>query len=297
MHGMACDNLVSADVVTAAGEFITASENHHPDLFWGLRGGGGNFGVVTSFEYQLHPVQQPLGGMIAFPFEMAATVLKRFREVSVESPDTCCWLAGLLPVPTGDKVAAIVMSHFGSDEEGQRLLRPIRELGSIVVDTVARIPYCALQQQLDAAFPKGLRSYWKSAFFNALPDDVIEMLIDAMQNTASNLDQIVIEAFGGALSRVPKDATAFEHRNSPFNVMVLAISTDPALDQADKAWARNLYQRVLPHSTGSSYVNYLSEGDDVHTAYADTRFSRLAGIKARYDPGNVFRFNQNIAPA
>ena len=297
MHGMACDNLVSADVVTAAGDLVTASAHAHPDLFWGLRGGGGNFGVVTSFEYQLHPVQQPLGGLIAFPFEMAATVLKRFREISVESPDTCTWLAGILPAPTGDKVAAVVMSHFGSDEEGQRALRPIRELGSIVMDTVARIPYSTLQQQLDAAYPKGLRSYWKSAFFNALTDDVIGMLIDAMQSSPSNLDQIAIEAYGGAVSRVSKDATAFEHRYSPFNLMILAISTDPALDQQDMAWARSLYQRILPHSTGGTYVNYLSAGDDVHTAYDDARFSRLSQIKAKYDPSNLFRFNQNIAPA
>jgi len=297
MHGMACDNLVSADVVTAAGDFLTASEAHHPDLFWGLRGGGGNFGVVTSFEYQLHSVPQPMGGLIAFPVEMAATVLKRFREVSVEAPDTCTWLAGMLPAPTGDKLAAVVMSHFGSDEEAQRALRPIRELGSIVMDTVARIPYCALQQQLDASYPKGLRSYWKSAFFNDLTDEVIGTLVEAMRNTPSGLDQIAIEAYGGAVSRVSKDATAFEHRNSPFNVMILAISTDPALDQADMAWARSVYQSVLPHSTGGSYVNYLSAGDDVHTAYDNARFSRLAGIKAKYDPRNLFRFNQNIAPA
>lgn len=297
MHGMACDNLVSADVVTAAGDLVTASENLHPDLFWGLRGGGGNFGVVTSFEYQLHPVGHPVGGLIAFPFEMAATVLKRFREVSIESPDACTWLAGMMPAPTGGKVAAVVMSHFGSEEEGQRALRPIRELGSIVMDTVARLPYCALQQQLDAAYPKGMRNYWKSAFVNELSDEVIGMLVEAMRNTPSERDTVAIEGYGGAVSRVSKDATAFEHRTSPFNLLILAISTDPALDQADMAWARGLYQRVLPHSTGGTYVNYLSAGDDVHTAYDDARFRRLAGIKARYDPGNLFRFNHNIAPA
>ncbi len=159
MYGMACDNLVSADVVTAAGDLVTASENLHADLFWGLRGGGGNFGVVTSFEYHLHPVQQGLSGLIAFPFEMAATVLKRFREVAAEAPDTCSWLAGILRGPTVGKLAAVVVSHFGSEEEGQRALRPIRELGSIVLDTVARVPYCTLQQQLDASYPKGLRNY------------------------------------------------------------------------------------------------------------------------------------------
>jgi hypothetical protein len=190
----------------------------------------------------------------------------------------------------------VVVSHFGEEEEGQRALRAIRELGSIVLDTVARIPYCAMQQQLDAPYPKGLRNYWKSAFLNDLTDEVIGALVDGMRNTPSIRDQILIESYGGAISRVPPDATAFGHRQSPFNVGILAISTDPALDQAEVAWARNLYQRIAPHSTGS-YVNYLSEGDDVHTAYSDARFRRLAGIKARYDPGNRFRFNQNIAPA
>ena len=294
---MACDNLVSADVVTAAGELVTASADAFPDLFWGLRGGGGNFGVVTSFEYQLHPVQQALSGLIAFPFEMAATVLKRFREVAVESPDSCTWLAGILPGPSGGKVAAVVVGHFGSEEEGQHAVRPIRELGSVLMDTVARVPYCTLQQQLDAAYPKGMRNYWKSAYLNALTDEVIAMLVEAMRDTPSNLDQIAIEGYGGAVSRAPKDATAFEHRNAAFNLMILAISTKPALDQADMAWARSLYQRVLPHSTGGTYVNYQSAGDDVRTAYGDVRFSRLAEIKAKYDPYNLFRFNQNIAPA
>jgi FAD/FMN-containing dehydrogenase len=296
MYGMACDNLVSADVVTAAVDLVTASENSHPDLFWGLRGGGGNFGVVTSFEYQIHPVQQAVGGIIAFPFEMAATVLKRFREVAAEAPDTCSWLAGILPGPTGDKLAVVAMGHFGPEAEGQRALRPIRELGSIVLDTMAPVSYCTLQQQLDASYPKGLRSYWKSAFLQELTDEVIGILVDAMRHNPAHLDQIVSESYGGAVSRVSKDATAFEHRHSPFNVLILGMSADPALDQADIAWARNLYQRILPHSTGT-YVNYLSAGDDVHTAYTDARFRRLARIKARYDPGNLFRFNQNIAPA
>src|ERR1043166_152559 len=297
MHGMACDNLVSADVVTAAGELVTASANVHPDLFWGLRGGGGNFGVVTSFEYQLHPVRQALSGIIAFPFEMAAAVLKRFRELAAEAPDACAWLAGILPGPAGGKITAVLVSHFGSEEQGQRAIRPIRELGSILMDTVARVPYCTLQQQLDASYPKGLRSYWKSAFLNALTDEVLGTLIDALRDTPSNRDQIVIESYGGAISRVSKDATAFEHRYSAFNLLILAISTDPAVDQSDMAWARGLYQRILPHSTGGTYVNYLSAGDDVRTAYDDVRFSRLAGIKAKYDPYNLFRFNQNIAPA
>lgn len=297
MYGLACDNLISADVVTAAGEFLTASENRNPELFWGLRGGGGNFGVVTSFEYQLQPVQQVLSGIVAFPFEMAEAVLKRYRDVALEAPDHRVWFAGILQIPAAGKLVAVVMSHFGAEDEGWRALRPIRELGSTVLDTVATIPYCVMQQQLDASSPKGLRNYWKSAYMSQLSDEVIGHLVAAMENTPANRDQVMIESHGGAISRVAKDATAFEHRYAPFNLGIFAISTDPTLDQADADWARNLYQRILPHSTGRSYVNYLSEGEDVHTAYSDARLGRLAGIKARYDPGNLFRFNHNIAPA
>mgnify|MGYP001341666856 CR=1 FL=1 len=296
MHGLACDNLVSADVVTAAGEFVTASEDLEAELFWGLRGGGGNFGVVTSFEYQLQPVQQVLSGFVAFPFAMAETVLKRFREVALEAPDHRVWFAGILPLPGVGKLAAVVMSHFGPEEEGWQALRPIRELGSIVLDTVARVPYCAMQRQLDAGSPKGQRHYWKSAYLTDLSDEVIGFLVRAMENTAGDLDQVLIETQGGAISRVATDATAFEHRHARFNLGIFGVSTDPALDEANIAWARSVYRQILPHSTGGSYVNYLSEGDDVRTAYGDARLSRLAGIKARYDPGNLFRFNQNITP-
>jgi FAD/FMN-containing dehydrogenase len=297
MHGLACDNLVSADVVTAAGEIVTASEDLEPDLFWALRGGGGNFGVVTSFEYQLRPAQPVLSGFVAFPFAMTEAVLKRFRQVALEAPDHRVWFAGVLQLPGVGKLAAVVMSHFGPEEEGWQALRPIRELGSVVLDTVARVPYCLMQRQMDANSPKGQRHYWKSAYLNELSDEVIGYLIQAMENTAGDLDQILIETHGGAISRVATDATAYEHRHARFNLGIFGISTNPALDEADVAWARSLYQRILPHSTGGSYVNYLSAGDDVRTAYSEARFRRLAGIKARYDPGNLFRFNHNIAPA
>jgi FAD/FMN-containing dehydrogenase len=296
-YGMACDNLLSANVVTAAGELVQASADHNPDLFWALRGGGGNFGVVTSFEYQLHPIRHALGGIIAFHFAMADKVLRRFRDLALEASDDCAWFAGLLPSPSGEKLAAVVVSHFGSQEDGEKAIRPMRELGSIVLDTVARLPYCALQQQLDAAYPKGLRNYWKSAFLEGCNDDVFATLIEAMRVTPSPLDRVLIESYGGAISRVPEDATAFGLRSAPFNLLILHISTDPALDQPGTAWARNLYQLVLPQSTGRAYVNYLSAGDDVHTAYEDARFRRLAAIKARYDPANLFRSNHNIAPA
>ena len=296
-HGMACDNLLSADVVTAAGELVAASAESHLDLYWALRGGGGNFGVVTSFEFQLHPVQTAVSGIIAFPFEMAKAVLQRFRDVSLEADDDFTLFAGLLPGPDGNKVSAIVLSHLGGDEEAQRAIRPIRELGNILLDSVARIPYCAVQQQLDASYPKGMRNYWKSAFLKQLGDEVIDLAIEGMRTSPSPTNTVALESYGGAVARVPKGATAFDLRDAPFNMLILALSLDAAQDGTQVAWARDLWQRILPHSTGQAYVNYLSAGEDVHTAYEDARYQRLAAVKAVYDPGNLFRFNQNISPA
>jgi FAD/FMN-containing dehydrogenase len=297
-YGMACDNLLSVDLVTASGELVTASPDTHPDLFWALRGGGGNFGVVTEFEFQLHPVREVLSGLIAFPFGMSRTVLQRYRDLCMKASDDFSLMAGILPAPDGSgRIVAVVMSHIGTEEEGERAIRPIRELGSVLIDTVARVPYCAMQRQLDESFPKGMRHYWKSAFLKTLNDDVIDLAIEAMGTSPSPLNCVVIESYGGAVGRVANDATAFGHRDVMFNSMILAISDDPAIDTEQTAWARDVWKKILPHSTGGVYVNYLSAGEDVHSAYQDARFERLAAVKAKYDPANLFRFNQNIPPA
>jgi FAD/FMN-containing dehydrogenase len=206
-------------------------------------------------------------------------------------------MAGILPAPTGGKFVGVVMSHFGTEEEGERAIRPIRELGSVLMDTVARIPYCAVQRQLDVSYPKGLRHYWKSAFLKSVTDDVIDLLIETVSTAPSPFNSIVLEAYGGAIARVANDATAFGHRDAMFNLLILAISDNHAIDTEQTAWGRDVWQKILPHSTGGAYVNYLSAGEDVHSAYHDARFQRLAAIKAQYDPANLFRFNQNIPPA
>jgi len=296
-YGMACDNLLSADVVTASGELVTASAESHPDLFWALRGGGGNFGVVTEFEFQLHSVGKPLGGLIVFPFEMAKIVIQRFRDLSLEASDNLTLMAAIIPSPDGGRFIAAVVGDFGEEGEGERAARAFRELGSVLMDTVAPMPYCAMQQQVDVSYPKGQRHYWKSAFLKTLTDDVIDLVIDAASTSPSPINVMMIEMYGGAVARVANDATAFGHRDAMFNLGILAISTDPALDAKQRAWAREAWQKALPHSTGGAYVNYMSEGEDVHAAYSDARFQRLAAIKAQYDPTNLFRFNQNIPPA
>ena len=295
--GMACDNLLSADVVTASGELVKASGDSHADLFWALRGGGGNFGVVTSLEFQLHPVREPLGGMIAFPFKMSRAVLELFRDLCIGASDDLTPMAAILPAPDGGKIVAVVLSYIGTGDEGERAVRRLRDLGSVLADTFARMPYCAMQRQVDVSYPKGQRHYWKSAFVKKLTDDVIDLVIESMSTSPSPLNTFMLECYGGAVERVANDATAFGHRDAMFNAGILAISNDPALDSEQRAWARQVWQDILPHSTGGAYVNYLSEGEDVHSAYSDARFQRLGAIKRQYDPENLFRFNQNIPPA
>jgi FAD/FMN-containing dehydrogenase len=296
-YGMACDNLLSAAVVTASGELVTASADSHPDLFWALRGGGGNFGVVTEFEFQLHPVRDPVSGMIAFPFEMSKTVLQRFRELSLEASDDLVLMAAIRAAPDGGKIVSVMMSHLGTDEEGERAVRPIRELGSVLMDTVGRMPYCAMQRQIDVPYSKGQRHYWKSAFLKGLTDDVIDLMIETVSTSPSPLNTLLLEAHGGAVARVANDAMAFGHRDAKFNLGIFGISENPAIDAEQMAWARAGWEKIRPYSTGGAYVNYLSEGEDVHSAYSDARFQRLTAIKAQYDPANLFRFNQNIPPA
>ena len=296
-YGMACDNLLSADVVTASGELVTASPDSHPDLFWALRGGGGNFGVVTSLEYQLHPLSQPLGGLIVFPFEKSKLVFQRFRDLCLEASDNLTLMTAIIPSPEGGHLAAALVSDIGDHEEGQRAANAFREIGSVLMDTVAPLSYCAMQQQVDISYPKGQRHYWKSAFMTSLPDEAIDLALEAARTSPCSMNVVMFEQYGGAVSRVPGDATAFGHREAQFNLGILGISTDPALDAEQKAWAREHWQRALPYSTGGAYVNYLSEGEDIHSAYSDDRLQRLSSIKAQYDPANLFRFNQNIPPS
>jgi FAD/FMN-containing dehydrogenase len=190
-YGMACDNLLSATVVTASGELVTASADSHPDLFWALRGGGGNFGVVTEFEFQLHPVREPVGGMVVFPFAMSKIVLQRFRDLSLEASDDLVLMAAILPAPGGGNIVGVVISHTGTDEEGERAIRPFRELESVLMDTIGRMPYCAMQRQIDLSYPKGRRHYWKSAFLKSLADDLIDLMIETVRTSSSPLNTVL----------------------------------------------------------------------------------------------------------
>ncbi|MFL5759746.1 MAG: FAD-binding oxidoreductase [Thermomicrobiales bacterium] len=298
-YGLASDNLLSAEVVTADGQTLTASADEHQELFWGLRGGGGNFGVVTSFEYRLYPVGPVLGGMIVYPADRAIEVLKLYREVTKSAPDELTVFAGLMTSPEGMPIIGLVICYHGPLDEGERVLRPLREFGPPLADQVGPMPYIALQTMLDEAFPSGLPVYWRSHFLTDINDEAIAIVVDRFSRVPSPLTAVLFEQFGGAVARVGGDDTAFAHRDAKYNLAIISRWPDPAMADENIAWTRELWTEMQPFARGV-YVNYLGIGeqeDRVRAAYGDAKYARLAALKKQYDPTNQFRFNQNIKPS
>jgi len=297
-YGLTCDNLLSADVVTAGGRFLTASETENPDLFWGLRGGGGNFGIVTSFEYRLHPLGQVLGGPVLHPFEAAQEAFGFFREFMNSAPDEVSGAFGLGPLPDGQRAVFLFVCYAGPPEEGEKVIAPVREFGSPLEDLIQPMSYCDLQQAFDADFPFGLKNYWKSSNLATLSDDAIETMVAFMESAPSLKPMVFVERLGGAVARVPAEATAFGHREAEYDLIIAAIWGDDAEQEAHVDWARSFWEATQPYSTESVYVNYLSEeGEErVRAAYGGEHYTRLVELKRKYDPENVFRSNQNIKP-
>lgn len=297
-YGLACDNLLSADVVTADGRLLRASVEDHEDLFWGLRGGGGNFGVVTSFHYRLHRVGPVLGGEIIYPLDQAKKVLRFYRDWSTAAPDEVRADATLLSGPQGPALAVIVC-YCGPLEEGEKVLRPLRSCGSPIVDTVAPVPYATVQNLLTEVFQPGLLHYWKSGFVRALSDEAIEAIVDFFTGAVPGFfAAIAIEHLGGAVGRVPPQDTAFGHRDAQHSLLVVRMWQDPAQSEVNIDWARRCYQIAEPFLKGGVYVNYLGdEGESRVMAAYGANYERLAAIKKKYDPANFFCLNQNIKPA
>ena len=297
--GLACDNIVAADVVTADGRVLRASASENPDLFWALRGGGGNFGVVTTFEFQLHEVSTVLGGMLIYPISRARDMLRLYRDVTRTAPDALTVFAAMMHTPDGIPVAALAMCYNGPVTEGERAIAAVRSFGSPIAGEVGPIPYTALQSMLDAGFPSGLQVHWRSEFAASLPDQLIDSLVGSFKDVKSPLSMILIEQFGGAVSRISSDATAFDQRNAAYNLVIVsrwATSGDAA---PNVQWARSTSDAVKPFGTGTVYVNYIGAGespDRVRASFSPAKFARLAAIKLRYDPTNLFRTNQNIPP-
>ena len=306
-YGMSIDNLLSADVVTAEGELIRASEAHEPDLFWAVRGGGGNFGVVTSFEFQAHPVgPQVLSGLIVHPLEGADALLRAYREIVADAPDELtCWvvLRKAPPLPFipeewhGREVLIFALCHCGDMAAGERATAPLRALGTPIADVVSPHPFVGWQSAFDPLLEPGARNYWKSHDLTALSDGAIEAILGAIEHLPGPECEVFIAHVGGAMSRVAPEATAYPQRGSHFIMNVHTRWREPSDDGPCIAWARGLFEAATPFAAGTVYVNFMPEDDGgrVEQAYGPN-YRRLASIKARYDPGNMFRMNQNIHP-
>lgn len=298
-YGLALDNLRSVELVTATGEVLRASENEHPDLFWALRGGGGNFGVATSFEYQLHSVGPIItGGIVLHPFERAREVLRFFRETTASLPDEMSAFGGLIHSPEGAKLAGILTCHIGSLEEGEKAVRPLKEFGPPIMDGIGPMPYIQLNSMLDASYPKGALNYWKSSFLKELSDDAIDAMVECFGACPTPMGQMLLEHFHGAATRVGVSDTAFPHRADGYNSLVLSQWLQPEETDRCKGWARTSYDQMQPFVGPGRYVNYLGDDEttDASIAAYGPNYKRLQEIKTKYDPENFFHMNQNIKP-
>ena len=300
-HGFALDNLLSVEIVTADGKLLRASNEEEPDLFWAVRGGGGNFGVVTSFEFRLHPIGPMVtGGVIAHPYDRARGLLEFFRESTSSLPDEHTIAGGLIHAPdgSGTKLAVMVTGHCGSPAAGEKAMRQLMRFGSPAMDGVGPISYCQLNGMLDAAYPKGALNYWKSSFLSSLSDDAINTMVECFGLCPSPMGQLILEHIHGAACRIGVSDTAFPHRSEGYNFLILAEWMDPADNERCMSWARQTYDRMLPFLGSARYVNYLGDdeaGEPLAAAYGPN-YRRLQQIKAHYDPSNFFRMNQNIRP-
>jgi len=307
-HGLAIDNLRSVDIVTADGALLHASEDENEDLFWGIRGGGGNFGVVTSFEFQLHAVgPEVLAGLVVHPFEEAADLLRFHRAFTAEAPDALCCYAAIIGAPPapflpeevhGTTVIVFALCYAGPVEEGKQAVQPLRNVGDPIADLIQPMPFTAVQQMFDADYAPGARNYWKTQLVDPLPDEALDLVVERADPLPTPETKIVLEHLGGAIARVDPDATAYRHRDAAFSLNIFPRWTDPEEDDTHIAWARAFLDALAPFATDGVGVNFLSrEGHERVRAAYGANYDRLAKLKAKYDPTNFFRMNQNIEPA
>jgi FAD/FMN-containing dehydrogenase len=297
-YGATCDNLLAAEVVLADGTLLTASAEENPDLFWGLRGGGGNFGVVAAFTYWLHTVGPTLlGGMLLYDFARAPEVLRFYRDFCRRAPDEVSADAAMLTSAEGQKVLAIAACYIGPLDEGERALRPLRQFGPPLDDQIAPTTYTALQISVDSPLPRGRRYYWKAHLLKQLDDSVIDILVEAFAKAPSPMSILVLQLFGGAVARVDRTATAYAHRDALWDCIPICAWEDEAADDRNIAWGRALWEMLRSHAS-DVYVNNLGdEGDERVRAAFGSNYDRLAALKRHYDPTNFFHLNQNIRPA
>ena len=296
--GLACDNLVSVDLVTADGKPVTASASEHPDLFWALRGGGGNFGVVTSLEFQLHPVGEWLAGTVIYPRSQAREILRFQRDFAQSASDPTMSFAALMSAPDGSPVIVLPIAYHGPLSEGERVLAPLRNLGTPLLDDVGPKTYTEVQSIFNPdVFPHGMHRYWKSSFLKNPSDAALDLALEYANQMASPHSMILLYLVNGAATRVPAEETAFGLRDALWNLDVIGQWTDPADAARHVPWVRECWKALDAHSTGGVYVNHLGgdEPERVRDAFGQN-YARLVEVKQKYDPENMFRFNQNIRP-
>jgi hypothetical protein len=296
-YGLTLDNLLSADVVTADGRLLTASQEENADLFWALRGAGANFGVVTSFEYRRHPVGPVLGGMILHPIARVREALRFYREFAAGQPDELTTWVGCLTTPDGVPVVAFVTCFTGPLDEGERAIAPLRGFGQPLADTTGPLPYTAMQAIIGAGFPPGRQGYWKSGLTASISDEAIDLIAEYAQRVPSPHSAVVIVDCHGAYAREGRGETAYPHRDLQFDLVILSSWVDPAETSRNIGWTREFFDAVQPHLSRGVYVNDLGEegGERARDAYGEN-FARLVALKKTYDPTNFFHLNQNIPP-
>jgi FAD/FMN-containing dehydrogenase len=305
-YGLACDNLLSADVVTADGRFLTASSEQHQELFWGLRGGGGNFGIVTSFELQVHPAGIVLAGLLLHPLARGKELLRFYREYTATAPEELTTGFLLFTVPPapflpqeahGMPVAAVILVYTGSIEAGEEVIRPLRAFGPPLADLVQPLPYSVVQTLADPLWLRGFHNYWKSSFVRELSDEAIETLVSHFATVPSPLTPVALEHCGGAIDRVGEQETAFPHRGWPYNLIITSMWSDPADAEKNIRWTREYWEAMQPFAADAVYVNFLgAEGEERVRAAYGANYERLVALKNTYDPMIFFHLNQNIRP-
>jgi FAD/FMN-containing dehydrogenase len=297
-HGLSCDNMLSAEVVTADGRILNASESDNADLFWALRGGGGNFGVVTEVVYRLHPLGPAvLAGSLIYRWRDARAALRLYAEFAAGAPDEISADASLVTLPGGDRAVSISAFHAGPLSEAERALQPLRSAIPPLEDRIGPIPYVELQRAGDATFPRGDRFFWKAQFLRTIPDAAIDALMDIYPAAPSPRSLFVFQQVGGAIARAPVEQSAYANRDAAVDAFPVSIWTDPAEDEPNVAWASATYEAMRPFGTSGVYVNNLGdEGEDRVRAAYGANYQRLAALKRKFDPGNLFRANQNVRP-
>ncbi|MDQ7978907.1 FAD-binding oxidoreductase [Paraburkholderia sp. SARCC-3016] len=296
-YGLTCDSLLSCEIVTAQGETLTAHQSEHADLFWAIRGGAGNFGIVSSLTFRAHPVSKVYGGFVAYPRNEAAKVVRSYRDFMAHAPDELTVYAGLMSTPDGTPAVALMMCYCGTESDGERVTRPLLEMGTPLFAAVQSMPFPDMQRLADQGNPDGIHNYWRSTFIKELSDAAIELIVEQSNLAASPLSMVLLQIFDGAVRNIGVADTAYSQRDAGFNVAIEAKWIEQRDTERNIGWARDFANALRPHSANTCLVNFLSDesGAEVRAAFGSNH-TRLARIKAKYDPANFFRLNPNIEP-